>query len=564
MLRRLNGPAALFAVALASAALPLCGCGDSTTRVQPGAPTSDASSLDAFTAEAAAPSLGSAADAAAAEGAGGGTDDSAPAEAAGGRDDGAAGDGGEAGALNPTANVRLSEPRQIIDGFGVSNAWISAPDPSVRTAVYDALFSVTKGAGLSILRNRIPFRENPMYDDQFLAKKADGTYAYATNADGSKTFSLNWGNWDVTNTSALIAAIAAKGADYQVSTFLSTPWSPPNDSVNKWKLSDANKTIDYVNKPEQGGYLDPAHYGDYADVLADYVLGYKAKMGVDLSALSLQNEPSFQAGYESADWSAQQFHDFIAVLKTELTKKGVPTRVPNLRIVAPEDPNMKESLILPTLNDPSTAGTVGIVAAHQYELGPSNAPSYVAPVLSASAAKGKPIWMTEWSTAAWGTDATIADGLIVAQLLHQDLTITNVNAFFYWWAWGAGNSALVVLPTATSYVVPKRLYAMGQYSRFARPGWRRVATTTSPAPGVSLTAFEDPTATRVAIVAINAGAAQARLPLSLDVGRLAGVTVYRTSATEDLANVGSLAGGATIDVTLEPRSVTTFASAIGP
>jgi len=52
-------------------------------------------------------------------------------------------------------------------------------------------------------------------------------------------------------------------------------------------VSDSYKTINY-NTPEVGGTLDPAHYADYADVLADYVLGYKAKMGVDLTVLSLQ------------------------------------------------------------------------------------------------------------------------------------------------------------------------------------------------------------------------------------------------------------------------------------
>ena len=46
-----------------------------------------------------------------------------------------------------------------------------------------------------------------------------------------------------------------------------------------------------------GGYLDPNHYADYADALADYVLGYRAKMGVDLTALSPQNEPNFRCTY---------------------------------------------------------------------------------------------------------------------------------------------------------------------------------------------------------------------------------------------------------------------------
>ena len=243
-------------------------------------------------------------------------------------------------ATNSGANVKFSQGLQVIDGFGVSNAWLYPPNASIKTAVYDALFSVSKGAGLSILRNRIPFRENPSNDDKFIDKNADGTYKSTAAADGSKTFSLNWFNWDITNTSGLINDIKAKGTDYQVTKFMSTPWTPPNNSVSKWKVSDSYKTMDY-SKPEVGGTLDASHYADYADVLADYALGYKAKFGTDLSVLSLQNEPNFQCTYESANWTAAQFHDFLAILKTEFTKKGVFTRFPTLKIMAPEYQNVK-------------------------------------------------------------------------------------------------------------------------------------------------------------------------------------------------------------------------------
>jgi len=90
-----------------------------------------------------------------------------------------------------------------------------------------------QGSRLSILRNRVPFRENPSNDDKFINKNTDGTYKYTANSDGSKTFSLNWSNWDVSNTSTLISDINAAGADYQVTKFMSTPWTPPNNSIKQ-------------------------------------------------------------------------------------------------------------------------------------------------------------------------------------------------------------------------------------------------------------------------------------------------------------------------------------------
>ena len=466
---------------------------------------------------------------------------------------------GGAGPANSGANVRFSQAKQVIDGFGVSNAWLYPPSASAKTAVYDALFSISKGAGLSLLRNRVPFRENPKNDDKFINKNSDGTYQYTANSDGSKTFSLNWSNWDLNNTSALLSDIKTKGADYQVTKFMSTPWTPPNNSVSKWKLSDSYKTMNY-STPEVGGTLDPTHYADYADVLADYALGYKAKFGVDLSVLSLQNEPNFQCTYESANWTAAQFHDFFAILKTEFTKKGVFTQLPNLKIMAPEFQNVKEDLILPTLNDSNTSELLGVVGVHQYEFTKSNATSYTTPVLAKSLAAGKGIWMTEFSTAAWAQDTSMTDGLLVARLVHMDLVVGQMSAFLYWWAWGSGNGFLVN-PNGT---VPKRLYTLGQYSRFVRPDWHRVDAVANPAANVYLSAFKNPAGDQVAVVAINAGTSQIAFGLTIDSGRFGEMTGYRTSASENIANIGTLTGGTTVTVTLVPTSVTTFVGPVTP
>jgi O-glycosyl hydrolase len=317
--------------------------------------------------------------------------------------------------------------------------------------------------------------------------------------------------------------------------------------------------MDY-SKPEVGGTLDPSHYADYADVLADYALGYKAKFGVDLTVLSLQNEPNFQCTYESADWTAAQFHDLFVTLKAEFTKKGVFTRFPNLKIMAPEFQNVKEDLILPTLSDSSTADLLGVVGVHQYEFTKSNATSYTPPLLAQSLAAGKPIWMTEFSTAAWAQDTSMTDGLLVARLVHMDLVVAQMSAFLYWWAWGSGNCCLA----QSNGNQPKRLYAVGQYSRFVRPDWLRVDAVASPASSVYMSAFKNPAGNQVAVVAINTGTSIVPLALTIDAGRFGSLTTYRTSASENLANVGALTGGTTVNVSLAPSSITTFVGSVGP
>jgi hypothetical protein len=69
---------------------------------------------------------------------------------------------------------------------------------------------------------------------------------------------------------------------------------------------------------------------------------------------------------------------------------------------------------------------------------------------------------------------------------------------------------------------------------------------------------------QVAIVVINTGTASASLPLIVDAGRFGTLTQYRTSATENIANVGTVAGGTTVTVTLAGSSVTTFVGLVTP
>jgi len=464
-------------------------------------------------------------------------------------------------------NVRLGQPAQTIDGFGVNTAWLGPPaDATARAQVYEALFSISKGIGLTMLRHRIPFRENPEYDDNFVRKNADGTYRSTRNPDGSKTFALDWSNWDLRNTAQIIADLKRLGPDYQLATIISAPWTPPNNRVSKWKIPDASTpTIDYVDAPEVGGSLDPAFYADYADLLADYALGFSANMGAELAALSLQNEPNFKCDYESANWTAAQFHDFMAVLEVELTKKGVLTRLPNLRIIAPEYQNVKEDLVLPTLADPQTASLLGILGVHQYEYGKGRTKGYTVPVMSHALAAGKPVWMTEWSSAEWGVDPSMANGLLLANLIHMDLTVGQMNAFLYWWGWGDGTNTLLVVDSTSSAVsIPKRAYVLGQWSRFVRPGYVRIDTDAKPGKNVSLSAFKSPAGTEVVVVAVNAGEQEVLLPLWLDTGAFGPLTAYRTSASagEDLANVGTIDGGARVTVTLPPASVSTFVAAL--
>lgn len=82
-----------------------------------------------------------------------------------------------------TATIDYKGVQQVVEGFGFSTAWGSVPGDANN----DAFLSVTKGAGFSIVRNRVPFRENPKIDDKFIAK-ANGAYTFTTVKDEQGTY----------------------------------------------------------------------------------------------------------------------------------------------------------------------------------------------------------------------------------------------------------------------------------------------------------------------------------------------------------------------------------------
>jgi len=458
-----------------------------------------------------------------------------------------------------------SAVKQTIDGFGGSNAWHSLPsDGATSDKLVKLLFSPTEGAGLTLLRNRIPFRESTTYDDKFLAKDSAGKYTFTKDTE-HKTFTLNWTTWDLSGTKSLFAK--AKVYSPEIRGF-STPWTPPNNAVDQWKVNGtvSGNTIGGTSGtiatwPDIGGELDPAHYQDYADVLADYAKDFQAKMGYPLTALSIQNEPNWlPKTYESCWWTADQFKAFLPYLSSAWTAKGVTTPV-----MAPEGAQFSESLIVPSLSDPATAALVSIVGVHQYD---SNASSgkLASSWLATTKGANKKLWVTEVSSSGGNPPTSIADGLWTAQLVHSDMTTAETNAFCFWWLWdndSPTNKGSLVGVSGTTVVAYKRLFTLGQFSRFVRPGWVRVSATTEPVPGVLVSAYKDPASSKFAVVFINT-ATGTSIALKGS-SAFASAKLYRTSATEDLKEIGAFTtSGSTLNVPLTGQSVTTVYGTLVP
>jgi glucuronoarabinoxylan endo-1,4-beta-xylanase len=428
-------------------------------------------------------------------------------------------------------HVDCKRRQQEIQGFGVSAAFhqahnlMSYPRADV-SRVLDLLFSQTSGAGLSIVRNIVG-------DGGSWGKETDGP---------TPTIEPREGVWEWTGDEEQIWFMN-EAKSRGCTRFISTVWSPP-----AWMKTNG----DVVG----GGSLRKDKYQAFADYLGAYARGYKQNHDIDIYAISPTNEPDVSVPYSSCRWTGEELRDFLKdYLKPTIERNGVTARV-----MISEQSTWGEEYAIPALEDPVAVDAVDIVAAHAYA--ENNEPFRKRTGrLEEALRHGKPIWQTEVSTGE-ANDTSIADALFWAKLVHFHLAENQVNAWCYWWAVGCYNNcgALIYMDLANRrLVVAKRLFAIGNFSRFLRPGHVRIAAEPNPAPGVYVSAYKNPTSSELYIVAINENAGSDQR-VDIHLGEFAGAAMpYRTSKSEDLVNLSEIpVVHSTIKATLLNQSVTTF------
>jgi glucuronoarabinoxylan endo-1,4-beta-xylanase len=416
-----------------------------------------------------------------------------------------------ASTLAADVTVRAINVQQRITGFGASSAWTAT---NLTSSEADLLFTPA-GINLTLLRVRIAPPSVP------------------PPAGGCTTLEV-----------ATAQAAFARGA-----TVWATPWSPPPF----WK---SNGSVDY------GGTLLPEHADDWASCLAGFV-SYMASQGVPIAYLSAQNEPTVgNVDYDSCVYTPQTLADFISNnLAPAITAAGLTTP-----IVAPETEgwgtDQMTTFSAAILASAAAVANVGVFATH----------SYVGSPAPMDLPTGKELWQTEWydkQNPGVPADPGIASALRVAVTMHAALVNANVSAWLYWWIkpQTADNGALW---DATTKAPSKRLYAMGNFSRFVLPGFLRVqATTSAPNPDISVSAYTDPLAKQVVVVAINESPSAVSQTFLFDSIATGSWMSWVTSATENSTSPGTpVDGGANpgrLTYTLEGQSITTLVGAItGP
>ena len=428
----------------------------------------------------------------------------------------------------PDVTVAWSDVKQTMEGFGASSAFFG---DAISDEIADLLFDAKKGIGLSLLRTMVGL-------------PAD------TKSDGSGPTE------NLKPTATAPELTTAQQAVVRGAKVWATAWTPPPI----WKTTN--------NKNGSGeGFssnkLDPAYYQDFADYLADFVK-LMADKGVQLIGMSPANEPDYVASWDGAQWSGDELTTFIS-------KNLGPTfekKCPSVKIIAPDTaamPNL-DHYVTPLFADPAAKRYVSIIATHPYS---GDGKAYDKP-----RENGKSFWQTEWSQENMNgdrPDPTMNSAIDMMEHMHTHLTTLNMNAW-NWWAIYISAGALrdadkekvrqnpaLIQPDETmgkSYMF-KRGWAFGHWSRFVRPGFKRIGVTDRPVPGVLIEAYRDD-GSRIVLTAINTSFDRVTLTFAVEGGSFGKLTPWVTSPDDNMVAKDQKDAGKTFSYELPARSVVTF------
>ncbi|MFH8770269.1 glycoside hydrolase [Streptomyces sp. NPDC017958] len=456
-----------------------------------------------------------------------------------------------ASAAEPAAAEVSPHAAQTIDDFGASGAWwvndLKNFDPKVQARVAELLFS-HQGLDLSSYRYNIGgggtgVTYAPRAPEDFL------------NSDGSY-------DWSKDKAGRYFLYAAAKYGVKDLIGFV-------NSAPAAWK----------TNGKSCGGYLKADNEQDFAKYVAD-VTDHFARQGVKLDYISPFNEPtnSFDScGQEGMLVDPSQRDDIVRALGAEQRARHQKTG-----IIADESTStVKFNEEIPQwVSQPGTAQYVSKLAHHTYD-NPSDANR--AKVYETSKAAGRQSWSTEICCfgkggTGWAQeyDPTIDGGLNLSRIIYKDFATAHDSAFQWWVAlsemigsdplaknddgWNDGliyyDPNYAANGNQTLYFT-KRYYALGQYSKFVKPG--SVAHNVTGAPdGVEVSTYDQ--GGKWVVVVNNHNTTDTALNLHFNSATpVRAAQAVRTSADENWAKVARpTVRGGTATTTLAARSITTY------
>jgi len=307
-------------------------------------------------------------------------------------------------------------------------------------------------------------------------------------------------------------------------------WSPPGN----WKDNGSSTN---------GGHLLPAYYDDLADMAVNHLRSFKQTMGgVELYALSPQNEPQFATFYNSCIYTGADLIQVMKLMGQRIASAGLTTR-----IFLPEDMYAAWSAnpyFPPLMQDPAAQAYVHALAFHGYTADGVTAAQMSAGTLSnmyrQTHGKGWELWQTENAGSfgmryAWDVIGCLRYGKVSMYLKYGMIgdapgLVGDVNEYYI----TGGRKTL-------TYYTAKTIH------KFIRRGSVQLKSTSSDSATLSsFVAFRDPARNALAVTIVTGSQAQsvqlqgAGLPSTME--------LWVTNTNTNCVSQGSQSSSATFNI----------------
>ncbi len=253
--------------------------------------------------------------------------------------------------------IDLNTKYQTMDGFGGFGAkdvyWSSGPFTSA-----EFVNDLINDLGLTILREDIPTNFEIVNDNNDPEITDLTKYNINTNTPGN--------DGKLADHLQYLRDMKAAGLNKMiVSVWSGAAWMKTNNKINNG--TNQNSAPAYNPNPTAAdNQLRVDMYEEFAEICVAYIRIIKQETGIDVYALSIQNEPRFSQYYASTVFNGDALRDLLKTVGRRFKKEDIKTK-----LFLPEDIGYLEGvsgMVQPTLNDAEARGYADIIAVHGYEL----------------------------------------------------------------------------------------------------------------------------------------------------------------------------------------------------
>ena len=457
-------------------------------------------------------------------------------------------------------NLLPKQTYQVMEHFGASDAWSAQfvglwPDEK-KNAIAELLFSKEndangspKGIGLSLWRFNVGAGSAEQGEQSGIRDEWRRAESFL-NEDGSYDWSKQAGQvW---------FAQAAKG--FGVPKLLVFPNSPP---VSMTKTEKAFAKDGQPNLAEE-------EYGKFAQYLATVIKGL-ANKGLEVDYVSPINEPQWDwsdGGQEGTPFWNDQIAAIARELDHSLSENNLQTKIDvaeagKINYLYSQADKVGRGDQIETFFGTDSPNYIGALAhvsrsisAHSYfTTSPYESAVKQRESLNSALKKidGLSYWMSEYcilgdnegEIKGNGRDLGIDPALYIARVIHNDLTVANASAWHWWLAISPYNykDGLIYIDKQKEdgdFYESKMLWALGNYSRFIRPGFQRISVEINKHqaqdPELLMSAYQAPDKSETVLVIVNAGAKAVKMSLTEEERPKSVKGLYITSESMSLAS----------------------------